>query len=371
MASATEIPDFVGAVTQALGLNRLWQTEEQADADKRKNERHGVGESAEDEARRTKQTEDEDTGDVAPVSIAKERQKEEETVRQGQGRVEGIADHDMDLDVVSSQAPPEPSAGKGKGYEWPMPASMKDNQAKKKYDTAPTQNDFDHTTLDQPQEKSQSQPIPDVDMKPTKAAFKGALLPFLSQQRASTSTSALPTSAQSAPLNKENPFEQPRPQSSSSAQKVDRPKQQRQFTMPANGRLASGEAKDKSAARSRWQIATHNLRFPLRRRKTDRKEAAIRGAEVVTTLAAGAPAAILLASHMVSDERSHHRIPIIVDLLKVPTLWWLVLIIDLDHRFGTRAARTYLVSYRYDLWRRPNTNEMDYSSRTSRFSGSA
>lgn len=330
MASATEIPDFVTGVTQALGLNRLWQTEEQADAENRKNEQQGGGDSAEVEPRRTKQTEDEDEdkdkGDVAPVSIAKERQKEEEAIVKGQGNAEGTVDHDMDVDAVSSHAPPEPSAGKGKGYERPMPASTKDNQAKKKYDTAPTQNDLHPTTLDQPQDQPQSEPIPDGDMKPAKAAFKGSLLPFLSQQRTSPSTSALPTSAQSAPLTKENPFEQLRPQSSSSAQKVDRPKQQRQFTMPASGRLAPAEGKGKSAARSRWQAATHNLRFPLRRRKTDRKEAATRGIEVVTTLAAGAPAATLLASHMVSDERSHRRIPIIVDLLKVPTFWWRVLI---------------------------------------------
>jgi hypothetical protein len=311
MASATEIPDFVSGVTQALGLNRLWQTEEQADAEKRKNEQHDARESTEDAAKRTKPTDEEDKRDVAPVSIATERQKEE-----------GTTDHDMDVDVVSSQAPPEPSAGKGKGYEWPMPASMKDNQAKKKYDTAPTQDDLTPTTSDQPQENSQSEISPDGVPKPNKLSFKGSLLPFLSQQRASPSSSALPTSAQSAPLSKDNPFERARPHSSSSAENADRPKHQRQFTMPVNRRPPSPETKTKSAARSRWQTAAHNLRFPLRRRRTDRKEAATRGTEVVTTLAAGAPAAALLASHMVSDERSHHRIPIIVDLLKVPTFWW-------------------------------------------------
>ena len=344
MSSATEIPDFVSGVTQALGLNRLWQTEEQADAEKRKNEQHDAGETAEDEARRTKQTDDEDNTDVAPVSIAQERDKEDAAGRV-KWKADGTADDDMDVHGITRRAP-EPSAGKGKGYEWPMPTSMKDNQAKKKYDTAPTQDDTAPTATEQPQEKSQSEPIPDGTSKPTKSSFKGSLLPFLNQQRSSPSPSALPTSAQSAPLNKENPFERPRPQSSSSSQKLDRPTQKRQFTMPANGRPVASEAKNKTAARSRWQVATSNLRFPLRRRRTDRKEAATRGTEVITILSAGAPAANLLASHMVSDERSHHRIPLIVDLLKVNTPSVVpVVMVDLDNGFRTFAEGTYLVSY--------------------------
>jgi len=313
-----EMPDLVSGVTQALGLNRLWETEEQADAEKRKSEQHhDADESAEDEAKRTKQTDDEaDKGDVAPVSIAQEREKEEGGGKQ-EWEADGTADYDMDLHGITRRAP-DPSAGKRKGYEWPMPASVKNNQAKKKYDTAPTENDKGPTPVGQEeQEKSQSEPVPDGTTHYPKASFKGSLLPFLSQQRTSSGPSDLPSSAKSAPLNKENPFERPRPQSSSSAQKVDRPNQRRQFTMPVSGRPVSSETKGKSVARSRWQAATHSLRFPLRRRKTERKEAAARGAEVVTILQAGAPAANLLASHMVSDERSRRRIPLIVDLLKV------------------------------------------------------
>lgn len=342
MSSATEIPDFVSGVTQALGINRLWQTSEQADAEKRKSEQHDAGESAEDEAKRTKQTqEDEAKGEVAPVSIAQEREKEQAS-EEGERKPDGAADHDMDVHRITRRAP-EPSAGKGKGYEWPMPTSLKDNQAKKKYDTAPTQDDSSPAATEQAQERSQSEPIPDGTGKPSKSSFIGSLRPFLNQQRTTPGSSAFPTSAQSAPLSKENPFERPRPQSSSSARKLDRPKQQRQFTMPVNRQPAPPEAKSKSAARSRWQVATYNLRFPLRRRKTDRREAATRGAEVITTLAAGAPAANLLASHMLSDEHSHHRIPLIVDLLKVLCVTVGVLIVDLDHGFGTSAEGTYFV----------------------------
>ena len=80
---------------------------------------------------------------------------------------------------------------------------------------------------------------------------------------------------------------------------------------------APESSKSKTQAKSRWQTAAHGLRFPIRRRKTDRQIEARRGSEVITTLAAGAPAANLLASHMLFDEHFHHRTPIIVDLLKV------------------------------------------------------
>ena len=88
--------------------------------------------------------------------------------------------------------------------------------------------------------------------------------------------------------------------------------------MPAQSRPETLEtSKNKSAARSRWVAATQGLRLPLRRRKTEKPVSKTGGAELITTLAAGAPAANILASHMVSDERSHRRIPVIIDLLKV------------------------------------------------------
>ena len=50
-----------------------------------------------------------------------------------------------------------------------------------------------------------------------------------------------------------------------------------------------------------------------------------------SSLVAGAPAANLIASHMVPDEHSHHRIPVIVDLLKAhPPV--LELILDQHYR---------------------------------------
>lgn len=111
-------------------------------------------------------------------------------------------------------------------------------------------------------------------------------------------------------------------ESSPPQQSIHRPKTRRESTMPirisSGGRSETPEQNPKSTARSKWVSATNALRFPLRRRKTEIKPST-GGAGLVATLAAGAPAATLLASHMIADERSHSRIPVIVDLLKVPS----------------------------------------------------
>jgi len=312
MSGTTEIPDIVGSITNAIGLDRLWQTDQQADAEKRKSqqEQEKSAESADDEARRTKQTDDSGK-DVAPVSLKKEREKEAQQHPE--------ADHDMDVyGVPRPQTPPDPSAHKGKGYEWPMPASLKNNQPKRKYDSEPTGDDNRP-----PAETDEDQSVPDGQSG--KTSFMGALRPFLNQQR---SQSPGPSGPQTAPVQHANPFDRPRPQSSSSHQKVDRQNFQRQYTMPAPATTPGLESPEVSkhrhaVAKSRWVAATQGLRFPLRRKKDDKRTSKTRGTEVITTLIAGAPAAGIIASHMMMDEHSHHRIPLIVDLLKVHPLAYL------------------------------------------------
>jgi hypothetical protein len=299
MSGSSEIPDIVGSVTNALGLNRLWQTDEQADSEKRKSDQESR-DSPQDETRKTE--------DSWGWRIGKE-----ET---------GTGDHDGEIHGVPKARTSDSSAKKGKGYEWPMPASLKNNQPKKKYDNAPTEDDHHPQTQDSTDEGPEYhslEPISEEQQRPGRLSFKGSLKPFLNQQNGVFSESPLPT-AQSAPLHRSNPFERPRPHSSSSNQKIDRPLQKRQFTMPARSHKqneAAESSKSKAQAKSRWQTAAHGIRFPLRRRKTERMSESRRSTEVLTTLAAGAPAFNLFASHMLSDEHSHHRIPVIVDLLKV------------------------------------------------------
>jgi hypothetical protein len=303
MSGSSEIPDFVGSVTNALGLNRLWQSDQQADSEKRKSDQEGR-ESADEEARRTAQTTDDSGG-------------------WGNGNI-GTADHDAEVHGVPKSRTPDPSAHKGKGYEWPMPASLKNNQPKKKYDALPTEDDHHPQTRTSTDDGHQNlhnlEPISEEQQKSGRPTFKGSLKPFLNQQNGVFTESPDPIAAQSAPLHKANPFERTRPHYSSSNQKIERPPRRRQFTMPARAHArteAPESSKSKTQAKSRWQAAAHGLRFPLRRRKTVRQIEGRRGSEVITTLAAGAPAVNLLASHMLFDERSHHRTPIIVDLLRV------------------------------------------------------
>src|SRR5271170_7311945 len=81
MSGSVEVPDIVTGITNAIGLNRLWENPQQTDAEKRKSNQKA--ESAEDEAHRTKQTPD-DHGEggggggegVAPVSLKQERERE-------------------------------------------------------------------------------------------------------------------------------------------------------------------------------------------------------------------------------------------------------------------------------------------------------
>jgi len=288
MSSSAEMPDVIGGISNALGLNKLWQSDEQADSEKRKSDQ--AHQPSEDEVDRGRKK---DNKDVAPVSI-KDQQPN------------GI-DHDDDVHGVPRTEPPR----KKKGYEWPMPMSA-NNKAKTKYDDASTQDaDKEPPTDDDQQEQD------------GKASFAESFIPFF--QKSTISSSPLPTSAMSAPLHRENPFEQPRPQTAPDEDDIDgqvplRPKTQRQSTVPAKSddRPGSKGSEAKHArARSRWATAAQGLRIPLRRKKTTQSITKARGPTVINTLAAGVPAANLIASHMLPDEHSHHRIPVIVDLLKV------------------------------------------------------
>jgi hypothetical protein len=295
MSASTEIPDVIGGITNAIGLNRLWQTDEQADAEKRKAEQ--TEESVEDERDRTRQDEKPDESlNVAPVSIEQKKNKE--------------IDQDAAIHGVVRQPNP-PTGEEGKGYEWPGPAAPKDNLAKTQSALEPTQNEKTESPRDEDQ-----QPTKD-DEQPSKVSFMGTLIPFLTQQKTSSPTPPTSTTGESRPHDKENASNRPRRHSSSNLE-FQRPKVQRQYTMPAPATESLESSRAKSVARSRWQAAAQSLRIPLRRRRHENNIAKTRGAELISTLAAGAPAANILASHMVLDERSRHRIPIVVDLLKVP-----------------------------------------------------
>ena len=307
MSGTTEIPDILGHITNAVGLDRLWQTNQQADAEKRMSQRQEeerVAESTDEKARKIIHTAvEESRKNVAPVSFTTEPEKE---------RAHVDVDHSTEGRGASEpQTPPDPSGQKANGYGRRLTSSLEKNQPALMHDGETTQDD-----KRPPSQTDDEQTAPDV--KPSKISFVGALKPFMLQQ-----TSSLPASdgTQSAPLHRANPFDTARPQSSSSHRKVYRQNLERQYTMPAPATSPGADnlepTKRHSAAKSRWVAATHGLRFPLRRKKDDKKVSKTKGTEVVTTLVAGAPAAEILASHMVLDEHSHHRIPIIVDLLRV------------------------------------------------------
>src|SRR5271154_6464375 len=179
MSGTTEVPDIIGSITNAVGLDRLWRTDEQADSEKRKSQQEDkTTDSKDEETPRTKETATDESGkNVAPVSIKQEREKEKQWEKTERTDV----DHDMDVNGVPRPiTPPKPSAHKGKGYEWPMPSSLKNNQPKRKYDSEPTGDDR-HPP---PPESDGEQPPPEEQS--SKASFMGALKPFLNQQRSSS-----------------------------------------------------------------------------------------------------------------------------------------------------------------------------------------
>jgi hypothetical protein len=299
MSASTEIPDIVTSITNAIAMSRLRQSDQQGESEKLKSNQEI---STNGEARRTNQI-IQDLGDVAPSACNKEIANERVHAHAG-------TDHDVEARREPNQGTPNPSAIKAEGYQGPTPSSLKDNQANMKYDTK--------SAKDEGAEPSKEEA--EVNGGTSKSSFIGSLIPFL-KTSPSFSSFPPPSTPQSAPLHGENPFERPRlhSYSSSSQKRFDRPKPKprRLYTMPVQTRSETPETPRNKAARSKWISAAHNLRFPLRRRKQELDTSKNKGTEVITMLMAGAPAANLIASHMISDERSHRRIPVIVDLLKV------------------------------------------------------
>jgi len=305
MSSSTEIPDILGSITQAIGLNRLWESDQQADAERRKSEQETEPPQTERPASRTPQnTAWRLNGDMAPVSIAKECQKGEETDHEEVHSDDDI--HDISIRERLQTQPKKTTA-----YEWPMQASLKRNQAKKKDNAEPTK---DKETA--PSEENHT------DETPSKSSLMASLVPFVGQEHECPRSVEDSTAAGQSSPDSGGTFSRPRLYSSSSQLPIERPKPRatRQNTMPTP--LPHGDdtesGKHRSAARSRWISATLGLRFPLGRKKTaDKQVGATKGAEVVTALIAGAPAATIVGAHMVPDERGRHRVPVIIDLLKV------------------------------------------------------
>lgn len=285
MSGSAEVPDILGGISQALGVNRLWETEEQADSEKRKADQ--AEESRDDESRRIRPGKARDEADgVESVSTQKENEGQE----------------GPDIHGVPKRRAPKKQ--RGHRYEWPIPASLTDIQAKRRYDSEPIR-------LGKPSQEEEAEP--------SKSVWTGSLIPFLRDQRSTLVDSPLPTGPAAVSHERDNPFDHPRPLSSSTQRRFDRSKSPRpQFTLPSERRRDSQES-GHARARSRWTAATHSLRFPLRRRKTELHQITdTHGRELITQLVAGAPAATLVGMHMVPDERSHCRIPVIIDLLKVP-----------------------------------------------------
>jgi hypothetical protein len=253
MSASLELPDIVSGITAATGLHKLWQTEEQRDAERRKEQQE-------------------------------QEHEEDEKERHPQHAAAKEADLGDEINFVR-----------------PSPAKLPHSQS---LDNLPKASEPHEMNLVEDKDWEDEEPRP----------LKDSPLPFLDRDQ------LLHTSQ------RENTFDQIRPHSSRSqttTTKFDRPVARRQQTMP--GRVRSNitsfepeapEAnKSRNTARSRWQAAAHGLRF--RRKKRRDAIASTKGTALVSTLAAGAPAANIFASHMVPDERGHRRIPIIVELLKV------------------------------------------------------
>jgi len=301
MSGSTEIPDVLGGITNALGVKHLWDTEEQLDSEKHKPEE--AEQRKKEESLQTKKTDHEDERrGVVPVSLKKEKEGERES-ELAEGKK---ADHDVEIHgVLRLRNSPKQIRN---GYEWPTPASLTNDQTKRKYGSEPP--------------GDEEPPCQGVGTS-SKPPWMGSILPPLKEQKNSFVESPPPTSPQTAPCEIDNPFDRPRPQSLSSQRNFERLKPpRRQFTAPDGQRRGSeSQESSRTRAKSRWVAAAHGLRFPLRRRTTElRRITETRGRELINSLVAGAPAASLLALHMIPDERSHHRIPVIVDLLKVSIL---------------------------------------------------
>jgi hypothetical protein len=102
MSASTEIPDIIAGITDAIGINRLWQTEQQLDSEKRRSEQ--ANSEADEEGGPTNRDND-NAGDVAPVSIVKQRERKQR---------QADADHDVEIHGVPRlRTPPDPSAHKG------------------------------------------------------------------------------------------------------------------------------------------------------------------------------------------------------------------------------------------------------------------
>jgi hypothetical protein len=304
MSSSVEVPDIVGTITNAIGLNRLWESDEQLDAEKRKSEQKAEPAKTEPTPieRRPDDDEPRSKPDVAPVSIDKEREN-------GQAGARADVDPDGGIDGIKEKLRDRPK--KRTGFEWPMPASVKTNQAKKKVDSEPTKDDGPTPPTDEDPETT-------TDGAPSKASFM-ASIPFLTQQHDQEPPETAEETTEDVPADSPATATRPRPHTSSSHQHSRPRPGTRQYTMPT--RLAHGsddaDTGKRSAARSRWVAATQGLRFPLRRKKTEKQVAATKGNEVMMSLMAAAPAATMVGTHLVPDERGHHRIPIITELLKV------------------------------------------------------
>ena len=293
MSGSTEIPEYISKLANAVETDKLWPTAEQAELERRKEEQ---------EAQEAHQDYSEESADKARYQ--EQRQP----------------NHDTDIHGVPKPRSPTEDVHHGtRGYERPMPTSLKNNAAKINRDSEPTQSHKpgpiqDDSAVPEPKEAQKLQQQDEKQENQEEPSdWKALFSSFLNRRRASDIPAPEPFTA-----SPEQMTERPHPQSSVSQQIIPRP------TLPRRQHTVAGsptaererEAESGNKAKSRWAAAAHGLIFPLRRRRMSSIRESTRDTGIVTTLIAGAPAANLLASHMLIDDH-HHRIPVIVDLLTV------------------------------------------------------
>src|SRR5215471_19290339 len=97
MSGSSEIPDIITGIADAIGVNRLWQTEQQLDSERRRAKQE---KESPDDARHINREDDDGSGDVAPVSITKQK---------GTTPEYAYVDHDVEIHGVPSRRAPDPS----------------------------------------------------------------------------------------------------------------------------------------------------------------------------------------------------------------------------------------------------------------------
>ena len=134
MSASVAIPNFIGGITEVNGLNRLWQTDQQADSERRKSEQVLQNENGEKLV------------EVVPGPISRERKN--------QGQRQADVDHPVEV-----HGTPDPSSPNGNANDRIVVASLRNDRAKGKYDSEATQDgQLVLSTIDEPKPTNETPP---------------------------------------------------------------------------------------------------------------------------------------------------------------------------------------------------------------------